>query len=31
MTRAVEPGEFQVVIGHSSENIRLSGSFEVME
>lgn len=31
MVRVVEPGEFQVMIGHSSGDIRLTGSFEVME
>jgi beta-glucosidase len=31
MVRVVEPGEFQVMIGHSSGDIRLTGSFEVLE
>jgi len=31
LVRVVEPGEFQVMIGHSSEDIRLTGSFEVVE
>jgi beta-glucosidase len=31
MVRVVEPGEFKVMIGHSSEDIRLTGSFEVVE
>lgn len=31
LKRAVEPGEFRVMIGRSSEDIRLRGSFEVME
>jgi len=31
LVRVVEPGEFKVMIGHSSEDIRLTGSFEVVE
>jgi len=31
MVRMVEPGEFKVMIGHSSADIRLNGSFEVVE
>lgn len=31
MVRVVEPGEFRVMIGHSSEDIRMTGSFEVVE
>jgi beta-glucosidase len=31
MVRVVEPGEFRVMIGHSSVGIRLTGSFEVVE
>ena len=31
MVRVVEPGEFQVMIGHSSGDIRMTGSFEVVE
>lgn len=31
LRRAVEPGEFRVMIGRSSEDVRLSGSFEVFE
>ncbi len=29
MKRAVEPGTFNVMIGKSSEDIQLTGSFEV--
>lgn len=31
MQRVVEPGEFKVMIGASSEDIRLTGKFEVVE
>ena len=31
LRRVVEPGEFKVMIGHSSQDIRLTGSFEVVE
>ena len=31
MRRVVEPGVFKVMIGHSSEDIRLTGEFEVTE
>jgi len=31
MVRVVEPGEFKVMVGHSSADIRLSGRFEVVE
>ncbi|MBS7648870.1 fibronectin type III-like domain-contianing protein [Candidatus Bathyarchaeota archaeon] len=31
MKRVVEPGEFKVMIGSSSEDIRLTGSFRVKE
>ena len=31
LRRVVEPGEFRVMIGRSSEDIRLRGSFEVVE
>ena len=31
LVRVIEPGEFKVMIGHSSEDIRLTGSFEVVE
>jgi beta-glucosidase len=31
MERVVEPGEFEVMIGASSEDITLRGSFEVLE
>jgi len=31
MERVVEPGEFKVMIGASSEDIRLKGSFEIVE
>jgi len=31
LVRVIEPGEFQVMIGHSSDDIRLKGSFEVIE
>ena len=31
MVHVVEPGEFKVMIGHSSEDIRLTGSFAVVE
>jgi beta-glucosidase len=31
MQRVVEPGEFKVMIGHSSADIRLTGGFEVVE
>jgi len=31
LQRVVEPGEFKVMIGHSSRDIRLTGSFEVVE
>lgn len=31
LVRVVEPGEFQVMIGHSSDDIRLRGSFQVTE
>ncbi len=31
MVRVVEPGEFKVMVGHSSADIRLTGSFEVVE
>lgn len=31
MKRVVEPGEFRVMIGRSAEDIRLRGSFEVIE
>src|SRR5690349_16776091 len=31
LQRVVEPGEFQVMIGRSSADIRLNGSFEVVE
>ncbi|MBZ5593922.1 MAG: glycoside hydrolase family 3 C-terminal domain-containing protein [Acidobacteriia bacterium] len=31
LKRVVEPGEFKVMIGHSSQDIRLTGSFEVVE
>jgi len=31
MQRLVEPGEFKVMVGHSSADIRLTGSFEVVE
>jgi beta-glucosidase len=29
LERVVEPGEFRVMVGHSSADIRLKGSFEV--
>jgi beta-glucosidase len=31
LQRVVEPSEFKVMIGHSSRDIRLTGSFEVVE
>jgi len=31
LVRIVEPGEFQVMIGHSSRDIRATGTFEVVE
>jgi len=31
MEWVVEPGEFQVMAGHSSEDIRLRGSFQVID
>ena len=31
LVRVVEPGAFKVMIGHSSDDIRLTGSFEVVE
>jgi beta-glucosidase len=31
LKRVVEPGTFKVMVGHSSEDIRLTGEFEVAE
>jgi hypothetical protein len=31
MQRLIEPGEFRVRVGHSSADIRLTGSFDVVE
>ena len=31
LQRVVEPGKFNVMIGHSSADIRLTGSFEVVD
>jgi beta-glucosidase len=31
MKRIVEPGVFRVMIGSSSEDIRLEGTFEIMD